>query len=80
LAGLVRDFLLSSHSRILYEELPNVDRLLRMLNDILLVRSLSLLELEVELYDKLVYIFRDTALLIRLTSEWSRSQQQKKLQ
>ena len=51
----------------MYQELPNVDTLLQLLNDILLVRSLVLLDLEDELYEKLVYIYRDPVFLIQIT-------------
>jgi hypothetical protein len=76
----VREWLLSSQARILYGELPNVDTILRLLNDILLVRSLCMHELEMELYDKLIYIHRDTALLIQLTRETESKSKQKKRQ
>ena len=51
----------------MFEELPNVDYLWQLLNNILLVRSESLLELEIELYDELIFIHRDPTLLIQRT-------------
>ena len=53
----------------MFEELPNVDKLWQLLNDILLVRSILLLELENELYDKLILIHRDPHLLMWLTRD-----------
>ncbi len=59
--------LVNSQTRIMYDELPCVDRILQLLNDILLVRAFNLLELEFELYEKLIYIYRDPAYLIKVT-------------
>lgn len=53
----------------MFEELPNVDKLWQLLNDILLVRSILLLELENELYEKLILIHRDPHLLMWLTRD-----------
>lgn len=67
IAQLVKDVLVGSSTKIIYQELPNVDKILRLLNDILLVRSLVLLDLEDELYEKLIYIYRDPAFMIHIT-------------
>ena len=67
IAQFVREMLVDSHSKIMFEELPNPDYLWNLVNNILIVRSDCLLELEQELYDELVYIHRDPALMIRLT-------------
>ena len=69
IAQFVRELLVDSQSKIIFEELPNVDKLMQLLEDILLVRSFCLLELENELYDKLIYIHRDPKLMIHLTQE-----------
>jgi hypothetical protein len=61
--------LVDSQSKIMFEELPNVDKLWQLLNDILLVRSLLLLELENVLYEKLILIHRDPHLLMWLTRD-----------
>lgn len=53
----------------MFNELPNVDRLLQLLDDILLVRSFIYLDLEAELYDKLISIYRDPRLLIETTRD-----------
>ena len=58
IGSIVREMVVDSQSKIMFEELPNVDRILQLLSDILLVRSFNLLELEIELYEKLVYIIR----------------------
>lgn len=67
IAQLVRDVLVGSSTKIIYQELPNVDKILQLLNDILLVRSLVLLDLEDELYEKLIHIYRDPAFMFHIT-------------
>lgn len=67
ISQLLRELALESHSKIIYNALPNVDRLYRLLNDILLVRSAHELHIEYELHEKLIYIYRDPSLLIRIT-------------
>ena len=69
IAQFVRGLFIGQQSKIIYEELPNVDKLMQLLNDILLVRSANLFDLETELYDKLVHIHRDPNVLIQITRE-----------
>ena len=61
--------MVDSRSKIMFEELPNVDKLWQLLNDILIVRSMLLLELENELYEKLILIHRDPNLLMWITRD-----------
>ena len=61
---------MASHSKIIFDELPNVDRLCRLINDIYLVRSASdydSLQIERELYQKLLYVYRNPISLIEIT-------------
>ena len=67
-----------SQSKIMFTELPDVDRILHLLSDILLVRSFNLLNLEVELYEKLIYIHRDPYYLINLTRKKENEKKRKK--
>lgn len=53
----------------MFSELPNVDRILQLLDDILLVRSFIILDLEGELYEKLINVYRDPRLLIKYTRD-----------
>ena len=69
IAQFVRGLFIGQQSKIIYEELPNVDKLMQLLNDILLVRSANLFDLETELYDKLVHIHRDPNVLILITRD-----------
>ena len=61
--------MVDSRSKIMFEELPNVDKLWQLLNDILVVRSMLILELENELYEKLILIHRDPNLLMWMTRD-----------
>lgn len=69
ISQFLRDILVGSPASIMLDSLPNVDRILQILDDILLVRSFSLFELEDELFDKLVYIYRDPSYLIHITRD-----------
>lgn len=69
IAQIVRDLFLGSPANIMFNELPNVDRLLQLLDDILLVRSFIYLDLEAELYDKLIAVYRNPRLLIEMTRD-----------
>jgi hypothetical protein len=61
--------MVGSQSKIMFDELPNVDRIWKLINNILTVRSQKMLFLEYQLYEKLIYIHRDPSLLIDITKE-----------
>uniref|UniRef100_A0A4W6C4T2 Piezo type mechanosensitive ion channel component 1 (Er blood group) n=1 Tax=Lates calcarifer TaxID=8187 RepID=A0A4W6C4T2_LATCA len=54
----VRGFFSEISHSIMFEELPCVDRILKLCTDIFLVRETGELELEEELYSKLIFLYR----------------------
>jgi len=70
LSQYTRDILIAPHSKILFDELPNVERLYRLIEDIYLIRSgndADSLRIERELYRKLILIYRNPIDLMSIT-------------
>lgn len=69
----VREFFSGISHTIMFEELPNVDRILKLCTDIFLVRETGELDLEEDLYAKLIFLYRSPETMIKWTrekSEW----------
>uniref|UniRef100_A0A8C1V2G2 Piezo-type mechanosensitive ion channel component 1 n=1 Tax=Cyprinus carpio TaxID=7962 RepID=A0A8C1V2G2_CYPCA len=65
----VRGFFSEISYSIMFEELPCVDRILKICMDIFLVRETGELELEEELYSKLIFLYRSPETMIKWTRE-----------
>uniref|UniRef100_A0A674D6W3 Piezo-type mechanosensitive ion channel component 2-like n=1 Tax=Salmo trutta TaxID=8032 RepID=A0A674D6W3_SALTR len=69
----VREFFSGISHSIMFEELPAVDRILKLCTDIFLVRETGELELEEDLYAKLIFLYRSPETMIK----WTRDQKTK---
>ncbi|NWI69523.1 PIEZ1 protein, partial [Todus mexicanus] len=65
----VRGFFSEISHSIMFEELPCVDRILKLCQDIFLVRETGELGLEEELYAKLIFLYRSPETMIKWTRE-----------
>ncbi|XP_043565936.1 piezo-type mechanosensitive ion channel component 2-like, partial [Chiloscyllium plagiosum] len=65
----VREFFKGISRSIMFEELPNPDRILKLCTDIFLVREMGELELEEQLFAKLIFLYRSPETIIKWTRE-----------
>lgn len=65
----VRGFFSEISYSIMFEELPCVNRILKLCHDIFLVRENGELEVEEELYAKLIFLYRSPETMIKWTRE-----------
>ncbi|KAJ8407002.1 hypothetical protein AAFF_G00292780 [Aldrovandia affinis] len=65
----VREFFSGIHHTIMFEELPFVDRILKLCTDIFLVRETGELDLEEDMYAKLIFLYRSPETMIKWTRD-----------
>ncbi|KAM7400229.1 hypothetical protein PAMA_004770 [Pampus argenteus] len=65
----VREFFSGISHTIMFEELPNVDRIFKLCTDIFLVRETGELDLEEDMYAKLIFLYRSPETMIKWTRE-----------
>ncbi|KAK1157641.1 piezo-type mechanosensitive ion channel component 2-like [Acipenser oxyrinchus oxyrinchus] len=65
----VREFFNGISRSIMFEELPCVDRVLKLCTDIFVVRETGDLELEEQLFCKLIFLYRSPETMIKMTRE-----------
>nr|XP_020660013.1 piezo-type mechanosensitive ion channel component 2-like [Pogona vitticeps] len=65
----VREFFNGISRSIMFEELPNVDRVLKLCTDIFVAREAGELELEERLFAKLIFLYRSPETMIKWTRE-----------
>ncbi|XP_063707316.1 piezo-type mechanosensitive ion channel component isoform X4 [Culicoides brevitarsis] len=63
----IRGFLLGAQSKIMFEDLPNVDRILQLCLDVYVVREAREFALEEDLFAKLIFLYRSPETLIKWT-------------
>ncbi|KAJ8015811.1 hypothetical protein DPEC_G00000230 [Dallia pectoralis] len=67
----VREFFNGISRSIMFEELPCVDRVLKLCTDIFVVRETGEMELEETLFEKLIFLYRSPETMIKMTREKS---------
>ncbi|XP_026553561.1 piezo-type mechanosensitive ion channel component 2-like [Pseudonaja textilis] len=65
----IRQYFNGLSRSIMFEELPNVDRILKLCTDIFLAREAGELELEEQLFAKLIFLYRSPETMIKWTRE-----------
>ncbi|XP_038577867.1 piezo-type mechanosensitive ion channel component 2 [Micropterus salmoides] len=65
----VREFFNGISRSIMFEELPCVDRVLKLCTDIFVVRETGEMELEETLFEKLIFLYRSPETMIKMTRE-----------
>ncbi|XP_070604891.1 piezo-type mechanosensitive ion channel component 2-like [Erythrolamprus reginae] len=65
----IREYFNGLSRSIMFEELPNVDRILKLCTEIFLAREAGELELEEQLFAKLIFLYRSPETMIKWTRE-----------
>lgn len=64
---ILRFWVLNSSYRIMFEQLPNVDKILKLLSSIYIVRENKKFKLEEKLFSQLIFLYRSTEVMIKFT-------------
>lgn len=67
LSRFIRIMVVNSSMRIMFEQLPNVDRILKLCRSVYMVRENKQYLLEEELYAKIVFLYRSPETMIKYT-------------
>lgn len=70
-ARLIRSAMSGRSFIIMYDDMPNVDRVLQLCLDIYLVRESRELSLEEDLFAKLIFLYRSPETLIKWTRDYA---------
>ncbi|MEQ2245621.1 hypothetical protein ILYODFUR_029854 [Ilyodon furcidens] len=65
----IREFFNGISRSIMFEDLPCVDRVLKLCTDIFVVRETGEMELEETLFEKLIFLYRSPETMIKMTRE-----------
>ncbi|TNN60312.1 Piezo-type mechanosensitive ion channel component 2 [Liparis tanakae] len=65
----VREFFNGISRSIMFEELPCVDRVLKLCTDIFVVRETGEMELEETLFEKLIFLYRSPETMVKMTRD-----------
>jgi len=69
ISRLVRTMFQGASAQVMFLELPNVDRILQLCNEIFVVREAHEYELEEDLYARLLFLYRSPSTLIKWTKK-----------
>ena len=69
ISRLVRTMFQGASAQVMFLELPNVDRILQLCNEIFVVREAQEYELEEDLYARLLFLYRSPSTLIKWTKK-----------
>ena len=72
-ASFIRGQLFGTTNTIMFDELPEVDALWHFLNDIYLLRTAYEFQIENDLFDRLIYIYRNPQVLLYWTQETNKN-------
>lgn len=67
LSRFLRIMVVNSSQRIMFEQLPNVDRILKLCHSVYMVRENKQYILEEYLYAKIIFLYRSPEMMIRYT-------------